>query len=119
MIHGLLQLLLFQAFGELVSRLLIPIIPGPVIGLVLLLIFLFCFRSVPASMNMVASGILQHLGLLFVPASVGVVMYWPLLKANGSAVVLALLLSVLATILVTALFLKLASKPRAEDQHAP
>lgn len=119
MIHGLLQLLVFQALGELVSWFLVPMIPGPVVGLVLLLIFLFCFRSVPKSMDLVGSAILQHLGLLFVPASVGVVMYWPLLRANGPAVMVALLLSVLATILVTALFLKFLSKSTAEDEHAP
>lgn len=117
MINGLLQLLAFQALGELVSWYVVPSMPGPVIGLVLLLAFLLWKGSVPVAMDQVGSSILQHLGLLFVPASVGVVMFWPMLKANGLAVMVALLLSVMATVLVTALVLKWFCKGRSEDEH--
>jgi putative effector of murein hydrolase LrgA (UPF0299 family) len=119
LIHGLLQLLLFQALGEVISAFVIPFIPGPVVGLVLLLAFLGWRGRVPPSMELVGSGILQHLGLLFVPASVGVVMFWPLLKENALAVSAALLLSVVATIFVTALVLKRLAPPAAQDEHAP
>jgi putative effector of murein hydrolase LrgA (UPF0299 family) len=50
---------------------------------------------------------LQHLGLLFIPASVGVVLYLPVLQANAWAITAALVLSVAATVAVTALVLKL------------
>ena len=92
-IHGLFQLLLFQAAGELVSRFLVPFIPGPVLGLMLLLAFLLVRGAVPKDIDAVGNGILQHLGLLFVPASVGVLMFWPLLRANAGAVTMALLVS--------------------------
>lgn len=98
---------------------LVPFIPGPVVGLVLLLGFLVSVGRVPQSMDLVGSGILQHLGLLFVPASVGVVMFWPLLKENALAVTAALLLSVVATIFVTATVLKRLGGVRAGDEHAP
>ncbi|MBV5293407.1 MULTISPECIES: CidA/LrgA family protein [Curvibacter] len=119
MIHGFLQLLAFQALGELCSRFALPFIPGPVLGLVLLLAFLGLRGSVPASIDLVGSGILQHLGLLFIPASVGVIMYLPLLAANALALGLALVLSVAATIAVTALVLKAVARPSPEDEHAP
>jgi putative effector of murein hydrolase LrgA (UPF0299 family) len=62
-------------------------------------------------MDLVGSSILQHLGLLFIPASVGVVLYVPVLQANAWAISAALVVSVLATVAVTALVLKLlASK---------
>lgn len=118
-IQGLLQLLIFQALGEVISMFLVPFIPGPVVGLVLLLGFLVSVGRVPQSMDLVGSGILQHLGLLFVPASVGVVMFWPLLKENALAVTAALLLSVVATIFVTATVLKRLGGVRAGDEHAP
>ena len=38
MIQGLVQLFIFQALGELVSKFALPFIPGPVVGLVLLLV---------------------------------------------------------------------------------
>ena len=40
MIQGLVQLFIFQALGDLVSKFALPFIPGPVLGLVLLLVFL-------------------------------------------------------------------------------
>lgn len=119
MIHGLLQLLLFQMVGEVVSKFLIPSIPGPVVGLALLLIFLGWLGEVPQNINLVGAAILQHLGLLFVPAAVGVVMFWPLLKEHIGAVMLALILSVVATIFVTGTLLRRFSGEQGEDEHAP
>ena len=110
MIQGLVQLFIFQTLGELLSKFAMPFIPGPVLGLVLLLVFLGLRGQVPASMDLVGSGILQHLGLLFVPASVGVVLYLPVLQANAWAISAALVISVVATVAATALVLKALSK---------
>lgn len=118
MINGFLQLLIFQAIGELISKFLIPFIPGPVIGLVLLLAFLRRLGAVPQKIDLVGGTILQHLGLLFIPASVGVVMFLPLLKEHLLAVSMALILSVVATIWVTAIVLKLFDANRQGDEHA-
>ena len=107
MIQGLVQLFIFQALGELLSKFALPFIPGPVLGLVLLLAFLALRGHVPAAMDLVGSSILQHLGLLFIPASVGVVLYLPVLRANAWAISAALVVSVLATVAVTVLVLKL------------
>ena len=106
MISGLVRILLFQGLGELIAHFFLTLIPGPVIGLVLLLGFLALRRSVNASLEEVASTFSQHFGLLFVPAAVGVVMFWPHLKAHAVAVGLALVVSVVLTIAVTALVLK-------------
>lgn len=110
MIQGLVQLFIFQALGELVSKFALPFIPGPVLGLVLLLLFLSVRGAVPASIDLVGSGILQHLGLLFIPASVGVVLYLPLLQANAWAISAALVVSVVTTVAVTAGLLKVLAK---------
>jgi holin-like protein len=110
MIQGLVQLFIFQALGELASAFVLPFIPGPVLGLVLLLAFLALKGRVPADMDAVGSSILQHLGLLFIPASVGVVLYLPVLRAHGWAIGTALIVSVAATVAVTALVLKTLSK---------
>ncbi|MDP3211179.1 MULTISPECIES: CidA/LrgA family protein [Methylotenera] len=106
MIDGLVQILIWQGMGELISKFFIPDIPGPVIGLLLLLSFLVIKGEVNQPLGMVADTFRQHLGLLFVPASVGVVLFLPDLKTHGLAVTLALLVSVVLTIAVTALVLK-------------
>jgi holin-like protein len=105
-IDGLVQILIWQGMGELISKFFIPDIPGPVIGLLLLLSFLVIKGEVNQPLGMVADTFRQHLGLLFVPASVGVVLFLPDLKTHGLAVTLALLVSVVLTIAVTALVLK-------------
>jgi holin-like protein len=110
MIQGLVQIFIFQALGELLSKFALPYIPGPVIGLVLLLVCLGLRGHVPASIDLVGSSILQHLGLLFIPASVGVVLYLPILRANAWAIAAILVVSVLATIAVTASILKALAK---------
>ena len=110
MIFGLVQILLFQSLGELISQLLLPTLPGPVIGLVLLVLWLVIRKGVNAELAMVADGFSQHLGLLFVPAAVGVVLFLPQLKANAVAIISALVGSVVLTIAASALVSRLLSK---------
>ena len=80
------------------------------LGLVLLLAYLSLRGHLPASIDLVGSSVLQHLGLLFIPASVGVVLYLPILQAHAWAITATLIVSVVATIAVTAGLLKLLSK---------
>lgn len=114
MIPGLVQILLWQGLGELVSHFVLPIIPGPVLGLIFLLVFLIIKGSVNSSLALVADAFSQHLGVLFVPAAVGVILFLPQLKANAMAIGLALVVSVVLTISVTALVLRFLAK---KDSH--
>ena len=113
MIAGLVEILLFQGLGEIASRFVLPLIPGPVIGLVLLLAWFRLRRRVAPSVELVANALVQHLGLLFVPAAVGVVMFWPQLRSHAVAVVAALVGSVVLTVAVTAVVLKVMGKEKA------
>lgn len=115
MIPGLVQLLLFQGLGEIVSKFLLPSIPGPVVGLALLLGFLLVRRRVGPSLEVVATTFSQHLGLLFIPAAVGVVMFLPQLREHAWAVVVALVASVVATVGATALVLKVWPERRGDE----
>jgi holin-like protein len=109
LISGLTQILTFQGLGEIASKFLLPALPGPVIGLVLLLIFLIVKGKVNENLAFVANGFSQNLGLLFVPAAVGVVLFLPQLKLHWFAIVCALTISVVLTIAVTALVLRVAA----------
>jgi holin-like protein len=110
MIAGLVRILFFQGLGELVSHFALTLIPGPVVGLVLLLAWFSLRRGIHADVDSVATALVQHLGLLFVPAAVGVVMFWPQLRTHALAVSVALLVSAVLTIAVSALVLKVMSK---------
>jgi len=80
-----------------------------VIGLVLLIVFLKLRKAIGTELDLVATALTQHLGLLFIPAAVGVVMFWPHLRSHAVAVSVALVASVILCIAVTALVLKLIS----------
>ena len=110
MISGLVQILLFQSIGELASKFLLPTLPGPVIGLVLLVLWLVLRKEINAELAMVADGFSQYLGLLFVPAAVGIVLFLPQLQANALAIISALVGSVILTISSSALVLRFLSR---------
>ena len=110
MISGFVQILLFQSIGELVSKLLLPTLPGPVSGLVLLVLWLVLRKEINSDLAMVADGFSQYLGLLFVPAAVGVVLFLPQLQANALAIISALVGSVILTIASSALVARFLSR---------
>jgi holin-like protein len=118
MIRGLLILMLFQGLGELISAGFSLSIPGPVIGMACLLLVLLLRKKIDTDLATVSAAFSQHLGLLFVPAAVGVVSFLPILNAHGLAVALVLLLSVAITIVTTALVLRLLSPETAEAESS-
>ena len=102
MIVGLLGLLACQLLGELLVALTGLPVPGPVVGLVVLLGWLTWRR--PGDDHPVVragDGLLRHLQLLFVPAGVGVVAQAAVVGAAAVAVVAGLLVSWLVGLLVT------------------
>lgn len=116
MLSGLVQILLFQSLGELISKFVLPTLPGPVIGLVLLIIWLVLRKGVNPELAAVADSFSQYFGLLFVPAAVGVVLFLPQLKANALAIASALTVSVILTMITSAIVVRfLTSKPKVVD----
>ena len=106
MISGLLQILFFQGAGEVISRALFPTLPGPVIGLLLLLAWLGVRGHVNEPLGLVADTFSRHLGVLFVPAAVGVVLFLPELRVHALAIICVLTISVVLSIGSSALVLK-------------
>jgi holin-like protein len=106
MIRGLVQILLFQGLGEIIAKALGLPVPGPVIGLILLLVFLLLRGRIDPDLDLVACAFAQHLGLLFIPAAVGVVMFAPQLASHGLAIAAILIISVGLAVAITASLLK-------------
>jgi holin-like protein len=111
MIRGFFILLAFELVGEVLARGLNLPAPGPVIGLALLVVALSLYQrwrpfdeeALEASdLGRAARGLLAVLPLLFVPAGVGVVQYLGLLREQALALAAALVVSTVATLLVTA-----------------
>lgn len=88
LLAGMSTLIALQLLGETIAFLGGLPVPGPVIGLVLLLVVLLARGAVPEGLSTCATVLISHLSLLFVPAGVGIVAQmdlvdrrWPLLLA--------------------------------------
>ncbi len=102
MIGALTTLLLCQLAGEILVRTLHLPVPGPVLGMVLLFAALVLRgREAPAALGATADALLGNLGLLFVPAGVGVMLYLPLLARDWAPLSLGVLAGTLAAIAFT------------------
>ncbi len=102
-VSSFLLLLVFQLAGELLHTALHLPVPGPVLGMMLLAAwYLLRRREPPAAMIQTADGLLGWMGLLFVPAGVGIVANLALLRAAWLPISVALLGSTLLTLAVTA-----------------
>lgn len=110
MILHLTTLLAFQLTGELISRGLHLPIPGPVIGMALILAAFLASPRLAAAILPTAQGLLAHLSLLFVPAGVGVTRHLSRLGEDGPAIAAALVVSTIAAIALGALTFKLVAR---------
>ena len=106
MIAALATLLVFQLLGEALVRTLVLPVPGPVLGLALLLPVLAWRPSVLAMVRPTAQTLLQHLSLLFVPAGVGVMLHLQRLGDEALAIGVALVLSTWIGLVAAALTLQ-------------
>lgn len=106
MIAALATLLVFQLLGEAIVRTWALTVPGPVLGLALLLPLLAWRPAVLSLVRPTAQTLLQHLSLLFVPAGVGVMLHLQRLGEEALAIGVALVLSTWIGLLVTALTLQ-------------
>lgn len=103
-LRGLAWLLALQTAGELLARGLSLPFPGPVIGMMLLLLALR-WESVRAPVGQCADFLLSHLSLLFVPVGVGVMTHLSLVSQYGLRILAVIVLSTVAGLLVTVLTL--------------
>jgi putative effector of murein hydrolase LrgA (UPF0299 family) len=127
MIASLSLILLCQLAGEVFVRGLGLPMPGPVIGLLLLLVLLLArdrFKILargPLQQDGVENAsrsLLAHLSLLFVPAGVGVVQKLDLIAEHGIAIIVILAVSVVVTLLVTVGTFRLASRLMTRNGNA-
>jgi holin-like protein len=104
---GFAVLLAFQLIGEVVSYLFGGVVPGPVIGMALIFIALRAasrrpaFEGVSRSTATTSKLFLGNLGLLFVPAGVGIVKHLDLIAERGAALLATIAVSTAVTLMVT------------------
>jgi holin-like protein len=112
-LKAFLILIAVQLVGTGLQIAVLPL-PGPVIGLFLLALLL-AVRPVwrPTALDKVAGGLLRHMGLLFVPAGVGLIDHLDLLRTQTVPLLVGLVGSTLLALVVTALVMEWHGKRTA------
>lgn len=104
-LQGLAWLLMLQALGEaLVHATRLPV-PGPVVGMALLLGVLR-WAPVRAAVGAAAEVLLAHLSLLFVPVGVGLITHLELVAQHGLQLLAVIVVSTWIGLAATALVLQ-------------
>ena len=104
-LRGFAILLVCQSLGELLARGLGLSLPGPVLGMLLLLIALN-LPIIRGPVGSASDALLGHLSLLFVPVGVGVISHWDLISQYGVRLIGVIALSTLIGLAITALVLR-------------
>jgi holin-like protein len=93
MLRTYLVLLSCQAVGELLHHVSRLPLSGPIIGMVLLLIFLQMAGGGSEPFNLAGQSILRYLPLFFVPPGVGIMQHIALMRTMWLPTLLALIIS--------------------------
>jgi putative effector of murein hydrolase LrgA (UPF0299 family) len=117
MLTAFLGLIGCQLAGELIRAATLVPIPGPLIGM-FLLAALLALRSekvagpIPPALDRTAETLIRLMGLLFVPAGVGIITDGDLLRREWLPILAGLIGSTLLSIAVTGLIMHWAMLPR-------
>lgn len=101
-LQGFLILTGLYLAGELVRSWLGLLLPGSLIGMLLLSLLLFSGILKVEQIERTADDLLGHLILLFVPAAVGIMVYINNFSDNALEIILTILLSTALVLVVTA-----------------
>ena len=116
LLTSFVTLLLFQLAGELLHQALHLPLPGPVLGMALLALWLSRpsggKETISPSLASTADGLLSILGLLFVPAGVGIVANLDVIRQEWLPITLSLVVSTLLTLVVTAWVMHAMIRPQ-------
>ena len=123
MLTAIFTILVLQLIGEVLQKYFDLAIPGPVIGLMLMLLTLMMMNS--KKLNMLAplrtkiintsEKLLGYLSLLFVPIGVGVVMHLQLLEMQLLRILVVIILGTMSTMIFTSLIFSRISGKKLDD----
>lgn len=102
-LNGITVLLTYQLAGEIGAGLLRIPVPGPVLGMGMLFLSLLWRGRAKESVDSASTALLSHLSLLFVPAGVGMMVYFDRIVDEWVPISIALVASTVITMAATAM----------------
>ena len=116
MLKGIIILLLFQFIGECIAKFFMLLVPGPVIGMVLLLVFLIIKKGSFHSLDNAVSLHLRYLPLLFIPAAMGIITQIDIITKEFWAIFIALFFGTLIALIFAAKFMDFLTSKVNKDE---
>ncbi len=114
MLRGAFIILAFYGAGELFSYWLNGVIPGSVLGMLLLFTALIAGWVKPDSIRSVVKALTENMALFFIPSTVGIMVFYPLILENWAPILTAIVVS---TVVVMALVGLIQQKWQKQDEH--
>lgn len=118
MVGAIFLLFACQLIGEVIVRLTSMPVPGPVLGMVILFIWLSIRGDVSDGTEKVTGALLSNMSLLFVPAGVGVIQYADQIQNEALAILVSVVAGTVATITIVA-WLAQRFMPKPSHQQNP
>lgn len=116
MLEQIARVMFWLCVGEIAARSGLLPLPAPVTGLILLYAELAVRGKLPDDLGVLADRLLQFLGMLFVPAGVGVIAYLNILKAEALPIFAAVIGGTAITLFVTMVVVSRLGIPIAKSQ---
>ena len=110
MLKGLLVLLIFQFLGECITDIFQLPIPGAIIGMLLLFIFLQYRQEPSKELALCGHFLIKHLSLLFLPASVGIFFLGEVFSTHWLPITFAIVVSTALALFITAIVMQFSSR---------
>jgi holin-like protein len=118
MLEQIARVMFWLCVGEIALRSGLLPLPAPVTGLILLYAELSVRGKLPDDLGVLADRLLQFLGMLFVPAGVGVIAYLDIFKAEAAPILAAVIGGTVITLFVTAMVAShFGAKPAEKPQQ--
>lgn len=123
MLGAIFSIFILQLAGEAIQKYFDLAIPGPVIGLVLMLcLLLLTKKNVNPNVTQFRTNIINsaeqllgYLSLLFVPIGVGVIMHLQLLEAQLLRIIAIIVIGTIGTMIFTCFIFLKTSKAKADE----
>jgi len=97
-LKGLTWLVILQLLGSVIHYSVLPALPGPIIGMVLLFGLLVLRRGIPEPLEKTAALLLQYLPLLLIVPAAGIMTSADALLADLPAITAGLVVSLMITV---------------------
>lgn len=109
-VKGIFIILVHLALGVLLSRLMSGFLPGSVVGMVLMYLSLRSGLVKKESVDEVATFLTGNMTIFFLPAMVGIMDLWGLIKLNFFGWIMVLVISTLCVMLSSGLMQQLVER---------